>query len=352
MSAALERRYRAALDWYPKGWRDENGDAMLGTLLDEAEATGREKPRLGDLANLAMHGAAESLRRIPARIPSTVRDRLAAVSLATGFAFAVVFFVAGEWAPWATNGPWNGWAIDWRPMNREVPGFGPFASAGVILYGLWFAAFGFAVLGLARTASFTLFATLPASLMLVELSNDRMVSMRPSNELLILLAFFALFAMAGRPTRRGQKRRGARWLVVSALVAGFVPAALTTEMIIGSSSAWRWEVVTRLDPWSGWFQINQPGIFFAGSATIALLAFARNDRVWAAAIGLSAIPWLTSCIAIVIGSGSPWSLVTSVVLSAVAVVTLANVVLRARGYRIVLQRTDETAPAASAPLST
>ena len=349
MSAALERRYRAALDWYPKGWRDENGEAMLGTLLDEAEATGREKPRLGDLLNLALHGIAEGLRRIPARMPSAMRDRVAAISLGTGFAFALVFFVAGEWAPWATNGPWNGWAIDWRPMNQEVPGFGPFASAGVILYGLWFAGFGLALVGFARTASFTLFATLPVSLMLVELSADRMVAMRPSNEMLIMLSFLALFAMVGRPTRRGQKRRGAKWLVVAALSAAIVPAALTAQLVIGRSSASHWEVIARLDPWGGWFEINQPGIFFAVSAAIALLALARGDRSWASAFGLSAIPWFTACVAIVIGSGSAWSFVVSVVLVVVAVVATGNLVLRARGYRIVLQRTDDTVAAASVP---
>ena len=194
MSAALERRYRAALDWYPSAWRAENGEAMLGTLLDEAEATGREKPRLGDLANLAMHGLAASASQLPNRIPPAIRDRVAAISLGTGFALSLVVFLGAEWAPWAPNGPWNGWAFDWRVVNSEVPGFGPFASAGVVLFALWFAAFGFALVGLARTASFTLFATFPVSLLLVENAGHRMASLRPTDGLLVVLAALALLA--------------------------------------------------------------------------------------------------------------------------------------------------------------
>lgn len=34
----LEARYRAALRFYPESWRLENEEAVIGTLLDRAEA--------------------------------------------------------------------------------------------------------------------------------------------------------------------------------------------------------------------------------------------------------------------------------------------------------------------------
>ena len=52
----LERRYRAALRWYPASWRRANADALLGTLLDRADHEGRTEPTPAELRNLAVVG--------------------------------------------------------------------------------------------------------------------------------------------------------------------------------------------------------------------------------------------------------------------------------------------------------
>ena len=338
MSAALERRYRAALDWYPRGWREENGEAILGTLLDEAEATGREKPRFGDVLNLALHGIAATAKEVPDRIPAPIRDRIAAISLATGFALALVLFLASEWAPWAPNGPWNGWAYDWRVTHSAVPGFGPFASAGVVLFGLWFAAFGFALVGLARTASFTLFLTFPVSLLLIENAGHRMASFRPSDGALVMLVALALLAMVGRPTRRGQKSAGARWLAVAAGIAVVMPASFAAKAIADSQTPGTWRFEGRLDPWNGWSLISSPLLLCALAAVLVLIAVARARRDWAVAIGASTLPWALSAVALTLGSVS--GVAVYAILGAAAAIALAWFVLRERGYRLVLQRRE------------
>lgn len=338
MSAALERRYRAALDWYPRGWRDANGEAILGTLLDEAEATGRQKPRFADVLNLALHGIAASARGVPDRIPASMRDRIAAISLGTGFALALVMFLGSEWAPWAPNGPWNGWAYDWRVTHSDVPGFGPFASAGVVLFGLWFAAFGFALVGLARTASFTLFATFPVSLLLVEHSGHRMATLRPSDAALLALAALALLAMAGRPTRRGQRRMGARWLAAAAGIAVVLPASFAAKAIADSLAPGTWRFEGRLDPWNGWNLVGSPLLFTAVAAVLLVIAVARGRRDWAAAIGAASLPWVLAAVGMLLGAVSGVAVYS--VLGVAAAIALAYLVLRERGYRVVLQRRE------------
>ncbi len=57
----VEARYRRLLRWYPKAWRDRNGAVVLGTMLDEAEARGQERPDARLCVSAAVHGLAERL---------------------------------------------------------------------------------------------------------------------------------------------------------------------------------------------------------------------------------------------------------------------------------------------------
>ena len=61
MNENLELSYRRLLSSYPRSWREANEDVVLGTLLDEAEAEGWSRPRLGQRFSLVSHGMAERL---------------------------------------------------------------------------------------------------------------------------------------------------------------------------------------------------------------------------------------------------------------------------------------------------
>ena len=52
----LESKYRGALRWYPARWRRANGEALIGLMMDRAEAASREAPARGELFDLARHG--------------------------------------------------------------------------------------------------------------------------------------------------------------------------------------------------------------------------------------------------------------------------------------------------------
>lgn len=79
MTSALEARYRRLLRSYPSRWRAANGEVVLGTLLDVADAEGRDRPTAAERRTLVVDGLAHRLDR-----------RVAVVSASTAFVAAVL----------------------------------------------------------------------------------------------------------------------------------------------------------------------------------------------------------------------------------------------------------------------
>ena len=57
----LERRYRRWLSLYPKAFRADHEEEMIGVLLEGADP-GQARPRLREAANLAAHGIGRRIR--------------------------------------------------------------------------------------------------------------------------------------------------------------------------------------------------------------------------------------------------------------------------------------------------
>ena len=55
---SLHERYRRLLRWYPREWRARNERVVLDTFADQAEASGRIRPPLGDAVSIIIHGLA------------------------------------------------------------------------------------------------------------------------------------------------------------------------------------------------------------------------------------------------------------------------------------------------------
>jgi hypothetical protein len=338
MSEAMERRYRSALDWYPRRWRDANGEAMMGTLLDEAEATGRERPRLADLVNLARYGLSERLAVLLASVPAGVRDRASALALGSGFAFSLVMFVGAEWAPWAPNSPRNGWASDW-PDVMPVPGFGPFASGGAVLYTLWIAAFVVSVTGFPRAASLVLVWTLPVSLVLAfPTPYNRFTMMAPPEGAMLVLAMFAVVAVLGSPTRAGRRRRGAAWMLAASGVSTVIIGA---NILVSSLQPVSWfydAFIDRLDPRMPWVSmLLTTTLALIALATLAMWAHRRRNPGWVMATVLVGAPWLL----VFFAAGrevSPDGLLMLVLVGLPVAAAVAYVVMLRSGYRVVLER--------------
>ena len=56
-----EQYYRRLLRWYPRSWRAYHGEALLGIMLDEAEALGRSRPTVGQRWSAFLHGTGTRL---------------------------------------------------------------------------------------------------------------------------------------------------------------------------------------------------------------------------------------------------------------------------------------------------
>ena len=89
MSADLERRYRRALGWYPRSWREKNADVVAGTLLDVADAEHRTRPRRGELANLAASGIST---RLGVLLEPWARNAISTIALARAVAYPLAYF--------------------------------------------------------------------------------------------------------------------------------------------------------------------------------------------------------------------------------------------------------------------
>lgn len=88
--------FRRLLRWYPAAWRRRNEDAVVGVLIDEAEAAGRSRPTPSDRRSLFLGGIRE--RFLAEGRPS--RATLAA--FATALAFSAFYVIVVSWSPGVT----------------------------------------------------------------------------------------------------------------------------------------------------------------------------------------------------------------------------------------------------------
>jgi hypothetical protein len=316
VTASLERRYRGALDWYPSVWREANGEAMLGTLLDEAEATGREKPALGQTLNLFAFGLRERARTA---LPASVRDRASALAWGLGAAISTVMFIGTEWTPWSSS------AVDSVPWHGS---FGPFVSAGAVVLGLWMLAFVAAVAGAGAVGRWMLALTIPASVALVAFDSQPWAVLRPTSTGLLVLAVLTLLVLQGSPTA---SRRGRVWLLVCAVGS----AGLVVPLIF--SAPW----ITQLDWWIPrlvWGEVVRPLPYLAVLGGVVLVAAVARRYAWAGAALLLCVPLALYVAALVVVSGGAVPLVIGV-----AVAVLLAILVRRSGYSLVLRHRDEAA---------
>jgi hypothetical protein len=266
----LEQRYRRALRWYPKKWRATNEDAVVGTLLDVAEDDHRAAPARGELADL--RAAAVAARLGPTgRLSANVRDRVSALTLGLGAAIGGAGLLALLWD------------ARWMPVaaREEINTFGPFASAGVILYGLWILAFVVALLGLRRLTRVILLTTLPVAAALYFFAPALRMNWSPTLTTIGILALLALMSLAGRPA---QTPSGVRRTLISAggwgaAIAGTLWFQKATQGGVAGRTDWF------IGPLWQWLYFAIP---FA--LVLALVLRQIGQRSWAGATLIMLIP--------------------------------------------------------------
>lgn len=302
----LEARYRAALRFYPESWRLENEEAVVGTLLDRAEGEARTRPRSLELMNLALHGTLSRLRRLPATVPPSVRDRTSTAALAVGAAIALTATMQLESSP--------------SPYAEIYSTFGPFASPAIAVYAAWVVAFFASMAGFTAVARGVAVATIPLSVAVRAVADTSGMVLRPTWSFLGLLILLAVLVGAGRPV---PDRASTRWLL-----AWFLPAIVvfTLPQTLHRGAPGFQEPL--------WLDRPQPISWALMIALLlAVVLYSARRKAWAAAVLLLGTPFA----AVLVGRGASIEVVWLALLATGAALVLV-VLLRLFGFRVRLVR--------------
>jgi hypothetical protein len=314
----LERRYRAALRWYPESWRRRNADAVLGTLLDGAEHDGRSRPARGELLDLAFRGASA---RLTAFLPAGIRSRAAALAFGSGLAFALIAFWSSWWAPLSR------YRATLRAEAPDVSSFGPFLSPGVLIAALWAAALVLLLLGAGRSSRIVLVASAAVALLLPSVNALVIGWDGPSSTNLVFFALASLLAASAPPHRRTLLVGLPFWIVLFTGVYAW-NAMLTSDQ---PSDRQFWYVFAARVP---------PSLMVAVLilTAVALLLLRRPAGV--VVFGLAALPrvagWYLATIRDNPAGAVSWGIVAVFAVVVFAVLVFA---LRRSGIRITMDRT-------------
>ncbi|WP_349898709.1 hypothetical protein [Parafrigoribacterium soli] len=271
MSAELERRYRRALAWYPRAWREKNADVVAGTLLDVADAEHRTHPRVGELANLAVSGIATRLGLL---LEPRARDAIATIALATAAAYPLAYFAFQLWSPLSTA----------HAPDATAWGFNPLLNPGLLLAGLWLVALVLASIGAPRRR-----VLMPTIALAILASISLMVIYRIpgsgngwyglTTTTMLFLALLGALALIGTPAR------GVRLLIPTGIVFVAISSGyLATQLVLQR---------LYFDELYFWHNISGALALLLAVAVIALIALGlRHRRAAAQTIAISAAPWL------------------------------------------------------------
>lgn len=210
----LEARYRRALAWYPREWREQNADAVIGTLLDVAES--RERPRPGELATLRLNGIRERMRSLP-DASAPIRERAALVGFGVNAAVAVAMLGTMLWQ-WMHPSPQELVIDGESAVYHSI--FDTPQVALIVMYLAMVVAGGLAVARLVRSASV-------ASVTVLLVAIAALVTMGPIVlSHLVIVAALAVSSLL-RPRTGGELRRPARkFLVVFGITLAIIPVGL------------------------------------------------------------------------------------------------------------------------------
>jgi hypothetical protein len=93
MAISRSDEYRRMLRWYPASWRAQYEDAVVATLLDQADARGDTGPTIGDRFAMAVGGLRKRFASSGGRRVSVVLP----LAVATGF--SLFYFSMIAWSP-------------------------------------------------------------------------------------------------------------------------------------------------------------------------------------------------------------------------------------------------------------
>ena len=272
MTGVRESRYRRALLFYPKRWRDRNADVVLSTLHDVADAEGRRSPRASELLQLAASGLST---RLALSLSQSARDALSTIAVATGAVLGLAFAVVQSLpVPGPLAGP------------KDV---GLFFTPGVVIYAVWVLTFVLAFLGQRRAVKVVLMVCVftPAVLWVMCHLIGQLWA-RPSLETQVFFTVLAMVALIGTPRPT--------WRVGIAMAIGAGTLIFAFHLIGVPAKSY-------MDEGTFWRLIASP--YNAGTALallgVIVLSFVIAGRgAWSKLLLVSFSPWVAAwCVSVV-----------------------------------------------------
>lgn len=203
---SLEGVYGFALRAYPRSWRAERRDEVLGVLMDSAADRQAVRPRAVEVANLIVHGMAARVATLTRPVGDGVRAVVARTALCSLTVLSLLLVAFGE--VW----PWKGAGAVQAPSSWFDGTVGPFFTVGGPSLTLLLVACSCAYLG--RTRIVTAVVPACAAVLVVSAVAASFLGLnRPA-----VWAVFGVTVLAGL-TRVGDLRMSPRWVVGTAAVA-------------------------------------------------------------------------------------------------------------------------------------
>lgn len=262
-----EQLYTMLLRAYPRAYRDERGDELLGTLLDASASQGIIR-NIGDAIDLVVHGLQLRAGLTGDRYAGRVLGMAALPGFVMAATLAVVAFVFGEWIPMLTH----------QAIRLS---FGPFMTMAPVLYLLWSIGALF-VLARPRFQRPVAIICVLATILFVPFS-DALRYGRPPMILLVVLIGLGFPSTLAPQLVHGHSRKVRPLIVVGVVVA--TTLSLLTQVV---NSAYNGEVFY----WRGlrelafWMPVIAAGLLvLIGGA----LVMRRRDT--AGTIAVLALPW-------------------------------------------------------------
>jgi hypothetical protein len=206
---SAERRYRRLLRWYPEDWRREHEEVVLGMLLDDADAAGRDGPATGEAIGLVIGGIAQHTWR------RNDRRRTTATALIVAAVLALLYAVT----------------VTWSPSTAYAGYLGPFSNPTVLVASALAVAAGLALAG--RTGAARLLAVASvAELVVLVVAAERSGWMGPGVGVLALLAPPALSGALPPKGVRGAARDAAAAIGLVLVLIGAGIAASYSALLV------------------------------------------------------------------------------------------------------------------------
>lgn len=282
MSTDLERSYRRALAWYPRSWREKNADVVAGTLLDVADAEHRDRPRKGELANLAASGIST---RFGVMLEPRARNAISTIALATGFAYPVAYLLFQLWS-----------MLRLPQSPYAAPLLSVLAAPGPIIGAIWVLVLILALTRRRRGMKVAIVLAILASIVLILSYRLPGISAEwygLTTTSMVFLALLGILALIGTPAR------GTRLLIPTGIaVAAIAGSYLTAELILQD---------LYLDERFFWNNFSGTLTILLAIAALAVVVLGlTHHRAAAQTVAISAIPWALVVLRFA-GSQDPWN---------------------------------------------